>query len=123
MQRRHYLALVLGTALALGASFGSVAAAESVQGNVRSAAVEYGDLELGNGVALDRLYARLAAAAERVCGDYDARNLRARADWHACYDAALADAVARVPHTALTERHRLERERRGPAATRRARVG
>jgi UrcA family protein len=109
--------------LALGANVGSAVAAERVADITRTAAVEYGDLELSNGVAIERLYARLAAAAELVCGDYDGRNLRARADWHACYDAALTDAVARVPYTALVERHRSRLERRGPAVSRRAPVG
>lgn len=117
MQRTRYLAPVVGTLLALGASFGSVAAAEPVDGNVRSTAVQYGDLELGNGLAIERLYARLAAAAERVCGDHDGRSLRERSDWQACYEAALADAVARVPNAALAERHRSEREGRGIEAT------
>ena len=60
MQRTRYLASVVGTLLALGASFGGVAAAEPVDGNARSIAVQYGDLELGNGLAIERLYARLA---------------------------------------------------------------
>ena len=88
MQRTHYLASVVGTLLALGTSFGSAAAAESVAGNARSITVEYGDLELGNGLAVDKLYARISAAAGRACGDYDSRSLRARSAWRACYDAA-----------------------------------
>ena len=113
MQRTHYLVPVVGTLLALGASFGGVAAAEPVDGNARSTAVQYGELELGTGLAVERLYARISAAAERVCGDYDGRSLRERNAWQACYEAALADAIARVPHAALAERHRSERERRG----------
>jgi UrcA family protein len=112
MQRTRFLAPVVGTLIALGAGFGGLAAAEPV-GNARSIAIEYGDLELGSGLAIERLYARISAAAERVCGDFDGRNLRERNDWQACYEAALADAVARVPHAALAERHRSERERRG----------
>ena len=113
MQRTRYLAPVIGTLLALGATFGSAAAAGPVDGNARSTAVQYGDLELGNGLAIERLYARISAAAERVCGDYDGRNLRERNDWQACYEAALEAALARVPNARLAERHRSERERRG----------
>ena len=102
MQRTHYVASVLGTLLALGTSFDSAVAAEPV---ARSVTIEYGDLELGDGLAVDKLYARIAAAAERACGDYDAHNLRARADWRACYDAAMADALDRVQLTALAEQH------------------
>ena len=71
MQRTRYLTSVVGTLLALGASFGGVAAAEPVEGDTRSVAIQYGDLELGNRLAIDRLYARIAAAAERACGTYD----------------------------------------------------
>ena len=121
MQRTRYLTSVVGTLLVLGASFGGLAAAEPVEGNARGIAVQYGDLELRNGLAVERLYARLTAAAERVCGYYDARDLRARNDWRVCYEAALAEAVARIPHTALAERHRADRGRREP--TRQAPVG
>ena len=105
MQRTHYVASVLGTLLALGTSFDSAVAAEPVAGHSRSVTIEYGDLELDNGLAVGKLYARIAAAAERACGDYDAHNLRARADWRACYNAAVADALDRVQLTALAEQH------------------
>jgi len=104
MQRTRFSASLVG-ALLLGASFGGVAA-EPVGANTRSISIEYGDLELRNGPAVDRLYARLTAAAERVCGEYDARDLRARNEWRACYDAALAEAIARAQNPALAERHR-----------------
>ena len=111
MQPTRYLGPMVAAVLALGATPGGAGATEALAANARSAAIEYGDLELGNGLAVDKLYARIAAAAEQVCGDYDARDLRARADWRACYEAAVADAVARVPHTALAERHRSKRAR------------
>src|SRR5262245_58782784 len=107
MQRTTFLAPVVGALLALGTSFGSAVAAEPAAAGARtvprSRPIEYGDLERGNGVALDRLYARIAAAAERACGEKDQRNLRARADWHACYNAAMADAIGRVQLTASAE--------------------
>ena len=105
MQRTTFLAPVVGALLALGTSFGSALASEPVAAQSRSVTIEYRDLELGNGLAVDKLYARIAAAAERACGDYDAHNLRARADWRACYDAAMADALDRVQLTALAEQH------------------
>jgi UrcA family protein len=112
MQLTRHLASAVVTALALGATFASAADVVAVEENARSIEVRYGDLELGNRSAIEQLYARIAAAAERVCGDYDARDLRARSDWRACYDATLADAVARAPHPAVAERHRSEQERR-----------
>jgi UrcA family protein len=111
MQPTRHLGPVAAALLALGATFGGAAATEAAPANTRSAAVEYADLELGNGLAVDKLYARIAAAAEQVCGAYEARDLRARADWRACYEAAVSDAVARVPHAALAERHRAKRAR------------
>jgi UrcA family protein len=102
MQRTHHLAAVVGALLAFGTSFGGAAAAEPVAAQSRSVTIEYGDLELGNGLAVDKLHARIAAAAKRACGDYDSRSLRARAAWRACYDAAMADALDRLQLTALT---------------------
>src|SRR5687768_1282582 len=110
MQRTHYLAPVVGALFALGTSFGSAAAAEPAAAS-HSVTIEYGDLELGNGLAVDKLHARIAAAAKRACGDYDSRNLRARAAWLTCYDAAVADALDRVQVPALAERPPSVRER------------
>jgi UrcA family protein len=112
MQLTRHFAWAVAAVLALGATFASAADAVSAKPGSRSVEVRYGDLDLGNRVAIDRLYARIAAAAERACGNFDARNLRARNDWRACYDAALADAVARAPHPAVAERHRSLQERR-----------
>lgn len=121
MQPTRYLGPVVAALLAVGAASGGAGAAEAdaqaVAANARSAAIEYGDLELGNALAVDKLYARIAAAAEQVCGDYDARDLRARADWRVCYEAAVADAVARVPHAAFAERHRSKRARSAVTAS------
>ena len=104
MQRTHYLAPVVGLLLALGTSLGGAVASEPVASNARSITIEYGDLELGNGLGVDKLHARIAAAAARACGQYDSRDLRARATWHACYDAAVADAFDRVQLTVPAER-------------------
>jgi len=109
MQRTHYLAPVVGTLLALGMSFGGAVAAEPA--NAYSVTVEYGDLELDNGRAVDKLYARITAAARRACGYYDSRSLRARSAWLACYDAAVANALDRLQLPALAEGQRSERER------------
>ena len=103
MQRTTLLAPVVGALLALGTSFGSAVATEPVAADSRSITIEYSDLERGNGLALDKLHTRIAAAAERACGDYDPRDLRARAAWRACYDAAVANAVGRVQLTASAE--------------------
>ena len=111
MQRTHYLSAVVGALLALGTSFGSALAAESVTANTHSVTVEYGDLELDNGLAVDKLHARINAAARRACGYYDSRSLRAGAAWRACYEAAVADARERLRLSTLAERQRSDRER------------
>ena len=104
MQRTHYLASVAGALLALGTSFGAVAAEPVAATDARSITIEYGDLELGNGVGVDKLNARIAAAAARACGQYESRDLRARAAWLACYNAAVVDASNRVQLTVLAQR-------------------
>ena len=116
MQTTRHLGFVAAAVLALGAAFGA-GAAETIDADTRSAAVEYADLALDNQASVDELYARIAAAAEQVCGDYDVRDLRARAEWRACYDAAVADAVDRVPDAAAVERQRSKRARSDAATS------
>lgn len=67
----------------------------------RAAVVHYDDLDLTRAQGVRALYARLAAAAERVCGSYDARDARARRSVRACRQAALAEAVNRIDHAGL----------------------
>lgn len=115
MQTTRHLGFVAALVLALGANF-AADAAEAGDADTRSAVVEYADLALDNRAAAGKLYARIVAAAEHVCGGYDVRDLRARAEWRACYDAAVADAVARAPHAAVAERLRSKRARSGASA-------
>jgi UrcA family protein len=116
MRSQRSLAPVAVALLALGGGLGH-AAAETITANTRSTAVRYGELDLSDEAAVEALYARLAAAAQGVCGVYDLRDLRARRDWRACYEAALADAVARLPSAALAAKHRMQRGERTRSKT------
>jgi UrcA family protein len=62
----------------------------------RVEAVRYDDIDISRDAGMRTLYARLNAAAKRVCGTYDRLNLRERRNWQQCYDSALSHAVAQV---------------------------
>jgi UrcA family protein len=72
---------------------------------VRSTVVRYGDLDLESDADVRALYLRLQAAAERVCGQADGRDLRAVADLRRCRQDALAAAVDELPSTRLAALH------------------
>ncbi len=116
MRSQRYLSTIAVALLTLGGGLGQ-AAAETTTANTRSTAVRYGELDLSDAAAVEALYARLAAAAEGVCGVHDLRDLRARRDWRACYEAALADAVARLPNAGLAAKHRMQRGERTRSKT------
>lgn len=72
-------------------------------------AVSYADLNLAVPADADRLYARLQKAANRVCGQFKAMDLRARQQQRKCYRESLAQAVATVDHAAITALYRSDR--------------
>ena len=76
MQRTRYLTSLVGTLLVLGASFGGVAAAEPVDGDAVSAAIHYGDFELGTRLTIDDC--TLARGRRARLRDHDRRGLRER---------------------------------------------
>jgi UrcA family protein len=66
-----------------------------VNGGVRTTVVRYGDLDLTRDEGVRALYARLRAAASRVCEPLEPRDLHLRQVHAECYQAALDDAVRR----------------------------
>jgi UrcA family protein len=60
----------------------------------RSVAVSYAHLDLRDAAAVDTVYRQLATAAERACGAYEARDLRARNAWRVCRETAFSAGVA-----------------------------
>jgi UrcA family protein len=72
---------------------------------VGSMVVRHDDLDLSKPADVVALYARIRSASARVCGSYDHRDVRDRRSWGACYDSAVAEAVANFGYPALTSLH------------------
>jgi UrcA family protein len=83
---------------ASGASAGQPSAARSVT-------VNYRDLNLSTIEGAITLYERLKGAARTVCNG-PLTGVDAYREWRGCYDAAIADAVAKVNSPLLTTVHR-----------------
>jgi UrcA family protein len=81
-----------------GASAGPPAAGRTVS-------VNYRDLNLSTIDGAIALYQRLKGAARTVC-DGPLTGVAAYQEWRSCYDAAMADAVAKVNSPLLTAVHR-----------------
>jgi len=71
----------------------------------RSVTVNYRDLNLSTIEGATTLYHRLRSAARSVC-DGPVSGLHAYQEWRSCYEAAIADAVAKVHSPLLTALHR-----------------
>ncbi len=79
------------------------AATDSTAPSVR---VSFSELDLTKDAGVEHLYQRLQAAAERVCGNVDIRDLGAFARQRACVQHVLDRAVEDVHSSRLTARHR-----------------
>jgi UrcA family protein len=71
----------------------------------RSVSVNYRDLNLSTIEGAITLYERLKGAARTVC-DGPMTGVAAYREWRSCYDAAIADAVAKVHSPLLAAVHR-----------------
>jgi UrcA family protein len=86
---------VLSACLATGAA--GVARADAATGETPAVTVAYGDLNLDSAQGSVALYARIAAAARKVCAmPDDIRDLGALASARSCERQAIARAVAVV---------------------------
>jgi UrcA family protein len=83
---------------------GSEASADPASA-ARSVSVNYRDLNLSTIQGAITLYERLKDAAQTVC-DGTLSGVAAYREWRSCYDAAIADAVAKVNSPLLMEVHR-----------------
>ena len=68
----------------------------------RSITVSYRDLNLSTIAGATTLYERLTRAARSVCYEPEA-GVNAYREWRSCYQAAIADAVAKVNSPLLTQ--------------------
>jgi UrcA family protein len=73
--------------------------------DARSVAVNYRDLNLATIEGAITLYQRLKGAARTVC-EGPQTGVAAYQEWRSCYQAAMADAVAKVNNPLLTALHR-----------------
>ena len=71
----------------------------------RSVTVSFRDLDLTTVTGARTLYQRLKNAAQSVC-DQPRIGIEGYRVWHACYDTALSDAVAKVNSPLLIAMHR-----------------
>lgn len=104
-------AIVLGAVGLLVALSGQAAERVMLGTRVASVSVSYADLNLSSTAGAQALYARLADAAEQVCGgEPRPESLREiaryeQANFESCYEQALADAVAKVDSARLYALH------------------
>lgn len=102
MQSNALSGAVAALAIALAGPFATAAAGSP---SARVVAVRYGDLDLASQQGRQKAYSRLRAAARRVCGYYDPRDIEARLRWRTCYRATLDDAVTRLGNAELAALH------------------
>lgn len=98
----RFAALALAAAFAVSggtlAAFAAPAAADIVVTGspAPTAKVAYDDLDLGSAAGLNRLNARIRAAADRLCSDPGVKGLEAQLQAAACRDATIAAAAPQV---------------------------
>jgi UrcA family protein len=97
------LLLCLAGGLSLGAHAGETRHPDVVR---KAVAVNYADLDLSAPAGAKTLYARIRAAAQKVCGpEPGAGDLRAASSFDACYQEAVSKAVNRVGSDQLRALH------------------
>jgi UrcA family protein len=101
-QSKSIASIVAASLVAIGwiAAAGSAHAGEI--GNPLTKTVVYGDLNLDTDAGARVLFFRLRSAAKQVCSPLAGRGLNLQSRWQACYDNAMASAVAQVNHTTVT---------------------
>jgi UrcA family protein len=104
---RHSFVRTLLLGLAAGLPFGAQAGEASPAPRVsHSVVVSYADLDLADPDGARTLYARLNAAARKVCGPVPSvREHRETADYQACHARALSKAVNRIGSEPLYALH------------------
>jgi UrcA family protein len=78
---------------------------DALDAGVPAVAVTYADLDLDRGTGAETLYQRLRAAAKKVCGAVDGRNLTAVQQQRRCFNDALDRAVAAVDNDLVSRLH------------------
>jgi UrcA family protein len=81
---------------------GAAQAPAADPGTQRSVTVSFRDLNLSTIEGATALYLRIKRAANSVCDDGSTAGLAHYREWKSCYQAAIADAVAKVNSPLLT---------------------
>ncbi len=87
---------VMGVVTALMLGIASTAFASSAAGSTRSIAVSYGELDLSRPAGAQVLYQRIERAALTVCNNFSEPFSEMHTKASACYQNAVANAVAYV---------------------------
>jgi UrcA family protein len=81
----------------------------SAEPKAKAQTVSYADLDLSKPAGAQTLYKRIKAAARSVCGPVDQYTFQMPSRvFRACFEQAIADAVAQVDRPSLTALHREE---------------
>ena len=90
---------------AVALAWSGAALAGSVDADLPSVSVKYGDLNVQTRAGAAVLHRRLTAAARSVCPDIHERDLRAASIARACVDQAVDRAVAAIGQPQLAQLH------------------
>jgi UrcA family protein len=109
MNNTKIRAITISAAMVLGfsaaAASASTANSQFVSDGVNKYIVRFPDLDLSKVDGAAVLYSRLRRAAAIVCSPLESRSLGMAAQYQACFDHAIADAVASVGRPMLSQYH------------------
>jgi UrcA family protein len=104
--RNHRKLAILSALLFAGsAAHAAQTTVSATRAPVATTIVSYADLNLASQSGIATLYRRLSRAADRVCGEHEARSPRDHAEFRACRAASLNRAVQQVGHPGVLALH------------------
>lgn len=103
IQRSTFCSVAFSSVVCL---LGAAQASAGEPAGTHSITVNYRDLNLSTIQGATALYQRLTRAAHSVCDGPQAGGVHAYQEWRSCYQAAMADAVAKVNSPLLTTLYR-----------------
>jgi len=104
-QSKTIASIVAASLVAMGLGAGAATARAAEVGDQLTKTIAYGDLNLETADGARVLYARIRYAAQAVCSPFDGRDLSQQIRWRACYDHAMASAVAQIDKPTVTALH------------------
>jgi UrcA family protein len=113
IRNHRKLAILSALLCAVSAAHAAQTTVAATRGPVATTTVSYGDLNLASQSGVATLYRRLSRAADRVCGEHEARSPREHAEFRACRTASLNRAVQQVGHPGVLALHSGQRSATG----------